>query len=255
MSRAILAALAILALATGVTAVLAGRQTAPPADGAAAAPGGCVVLLHGLGRTEASMDRIAAALSTDGYTVANVDYPSRSAPIAELAGLAVGTGLDRCRQAQASPVHFVTHSLGGILLRHYLADRRIEDLGRSVMLAPPNQGSEAADAFRDVPGFGLLNGEAGAELGTGEDSVPLGLGAVDFDVGVIAGDRSIDPVTSLVLPNPDDGRVSVERTKVEGMRDFIVLHHSHAFIMRSHETIRQIRHYLSHGRFDHGGTG
>lgn len=217
-------------------------------------PPGCVVLLHGLGRTEASMERIEEALTEDGYTVANVGYPSRSAPIAELAAPAVTAGLDICREAGAAPVDFVTHSLGGILLRQYLARHDIPELGRTVMLAPPNQGSEAADAFRSVPGFGLVSGEAGYELGTGEESVPLRLGPVDFDVGVIAGDKTIDPVSSLVLPDPDDGKVSVARTRVEGMRDFIVLGHSHAFIMRSDETIRQIRHYLRHGRFDHRGA-
>lgn len=212
----------------------------------------CVILLHGLGRTAASMEKIEEALSADGYAVANIDYDSRSAPIATLAELAVGEGLSECRSANAEVIHFVTHSLGGILLRHYLAEYTIADLGKSVMLAPPNRGSEAADVFRRIPGFGLLNGDAGYQLGTDENSVPLKLGPADFDVGVIAGRRSIDPISSLVLPNPDDGKVSVESTKLEGMNDFIVLNHSHAFIMEREESIRQIRHYLESGRFDHG---
>jgi triacylglycerol lipase len=244
----LLAALLMLALPSPASA----RWTATSSVVHDRALHGCVVLLHGLGRTEASMERLAEALAADGYTVANVGYPSRSASIAQLAEPAVNGGLEVCREAEAVPVHFVTHSLGGILLRQYLADHDLPDLGRTVMLAPPNQGSEAADAFRDLPGFGLLTGEAGYELGTGDESVPLSLGPVDFDVGVIAGDKTIDPVSSLVLPDPDDGKVSVARTRVEGMRDFIVLGHSHAFIMRNDETIRQVRHYLLHGRFDHG---
>ncbi|MGI9305245.1 MAG: esterase/lipase family protein, partial [Gammaproteobacteria bacterium] len=213
--------------------------------------GECVVLLHGLGRTQSSMRKIENELTSDGFTVANVAYRSRSASIEQLADTAISKGLSECRDKPSQKIHFVTHSLGGILLRYYLAGHAIDELGRSVMLAPPNQGSEAADVFRSWPGYSLLHGEAGFQLGTDENSVPLQLGAVQFDVGVIAGDRSIDPLSSLVLPNPDDGRVSVERTKVDGMNDFLVVHHSHFFIMKSKGVIRQIRHYLEFGEFDH----
>lgn len=209
----------------------------------------CVILLHGLGRTAASMRDMQERLQDDGYAVANIGYPSRSAPIEELSGPAIDAGLAECREQGADSIHFVTHSLGGILLRHYLQDRSIGELGRSVMLAPPNQGSEAADVFRRVPGYKLLNGDAGQQIGTGEDSLPLRLGPVDFDVGIIAGDRTIDPITSLTLPNPDDGKVPVARTKVEGMNDFLLVHRSHAFIMKSADVIDQVRFYLIHGRF------
>ena len=212
----------------------------------------CVILLHGLARSSASMNDMQKRLLADGYAVANVGYPSRSAPIEELSGPAVDAGLAECREKGANSIHFVTHSLGGILVRHYLKDRDIPGLGRTVMLAPPNQGSEAADVFRKVPGYRLLNGAAGQQIGTGDDSLPLQLGPVDFDVGIIAGDRTIDPITSLTLPNPDDGKVPVVRTKIEGMNDFLLVHRSHAFIMKSDDVIDQVRHYLVHGRFHHG---
>lgn len=217
----------------------------PPADLST----NCVVLLHGLGRSSASMDEMAKRLEADGYAVANIGYPSRSAPIEELSGPAIDSGLAECREQGADSIHFVTHSLGGILVRHYLKHRGIVGLGRTVMLAPPNQGSEAADVFRKVPGYRLLNGVAGQQIGTGDDSLPLQLGPVDFDVGIIAGDRTIDPITSLTLPNPDDGKVPVARTKVEGMNDFLLVQRSHAFIMKSDDVIDQVRHYLIHGRF------
>lgn len=213
----------------------------------------CVILLHGLGRTAASMDEMAKRLRLDGYVVANIGYPSRTAPIEELSGPAVQAGLAQCRDQGATSIHFVTHSLGGILVRHYLKHRSIDELGRTVMLAPPNQGSEAADVFRKVPGYRLLNGAAGQQIGTGVDSLPLQLGPVDFDVGIIAGDRTIDPITSLTLPNPDDGKVPVARTKIEGMNDFLLVHRSHAFIMKSDDVIDQVRHYLIHGGFHRSG--
>ncbi|MDH3747036.1 MAG: alpha/beta fold hydrolase [Gammaproteobacteria bacterium] len=210
----------------------------------------CVVLLHGLVRSASSMERMQEALADEGFETINIEYPSRDYPIDELATLAVDAGLAGCRaNDDVTRVHFVTHSLGGILVRQYLSQKEIADLGRVVMLAPPNQGSAAVDRLRDVPGFDWLNGPAGRQLGKGEDSVPLKLGPANFEVGVIAGNRSIDPLTSAVLPNPDDGRVSVEDTKLEGMADFVIVEHSHAFMMRMRETISLTVHFLRDGRF------
>ena len=231
-----------------------------PAMGAAIESGAsradeCVVLLHGLGRTESSMKKMEDALLAAGYKVSNASYASRSAPIEQLADMAISDGLAHCREGKPERISFVTHSLGGILLRSYLANNTINEMHRSVMLAPPNQGSAAADAYRKVPGFKLLNGEAGLQLGTGDDSLPRQLGAVNFDVGVIAGDRTIDPLSSQFLDNPDDGKVTVESTKVDGMNDFLLVHHSHAFIMKSAEVIRQTKYYLKSGKFDHPANG
>jgi alpha-beta hydrolase superfamily lysophospholipase len=218
--------------------------------GAPAAADDCVVLLHGLARTSMSMNKMERELAAAGYLTANVDYPSRDYTVEELAELAVAEGIAACRAREgAETIHFVTHSLGGILVRQYLAQHELPELGRVVMLGPPNQGSAAVDELRDVPGFDWLNGPAGRQLGKGENSVPLKLGPADFELGVIAGNRTIDPITSAVLENPDDGRVSVEDTKLDGMTDFVVVEHSHAFMMRMGRTIELTKAFLSGGRF------
>ena len=210
----------------------------------------CVVLLHGLARSSMSFNRMQEALETDGYLTANIDYPSREHEIAELAKIAVGEGLASCRADESvEKIHFVTHSLGGILVRQYLSTEDIDELGRVVMLGPPNQGSVAADDLEGVPGFDWINGPAGRQLGKGEQSVPLSLGPADFELGVIAGNRTIDPITSAVLENPDDGRVSVSDTKVEGMDDFIVVEHSHAFLMSMDRPIELTKRFLHTGSF------
>lgn len=210
----------------------------------------CVVLLHGLARTSMSMNRMERALVDEGFETANVDYPSREHAIEELAQIVVTEGLETCRSYEGGGrVHFVTHSLGGILLRHYVASHEIANLGRVVMLGPPNQGSAAVDELGELPGFDWLNGPAGRQLGKGENSVPLKLGPANFELGVIAGNRSIDPITSAVLTNPDDGRVSVDDTKVEGMDDFVVVAHSHAFMMRMHDPIQLTIRFLHTGSF------
>ena len=205
-------------------------------------------MLHGLARTPASLSKMASILERDGYAVINLGYDSRHAPIETLSAKAVQESLDAC-PAENRKIHFVTHSLGGILLRYYLESNEIPALGRVVMLAPPNQGSHVVDVFRHLPGYRLLNGPAGMQLGTGKDSLPLSLGAVNFSLGVIAGNRSINIILSQFLENPDDGKVSVESTKVEGMCSFIELPVTHALMMRSSTVIEQVQHYLLEGHF------
>jgi len=218
--------------------------------GGAASAADCVILLHGLARSSTSLNTMEQALQDEGYQTANIDYPSRDFEIAELASIAVEEGLAACRAGDdVEKIHFVTHSLGGILVRQYLDSGSIDELGRVVMLGPPNQGSIAADDLDGVPGFDWINGPAGRQLGKGENSVPLSLGPANFELGIIAGNRTIDPITSAILDNPDDGRVSVADTRLEGMDDFVVVEHSHAFMMQMQGPIELTILFLNSGRF------
>ena len=209
----------------------------------------CVVLLHGLNRSLRAMDDMASALQSAGYSTVNVDYPSQKGTIEELAPMAVEPGLDRCRDAGASRIHFVTHSMGGILLRYAHQERPIADLGRVVMLGPPNQGSEVIDETKDWPVSKLFSGEAGLQLGTDADSIPSRLGPVDFELGIIAGVGTINPFMSAVLPDYDDGKVSVDRTRVAGMTDFMVVDSSHRYLMNSKVVIENTVAFLQTGEF------
>lgn len=211
----------------------------------------CVILLHGLMRSADAMEELESAANAAGYLAVNIDYDSLAAPIEIIAPDTVNRGLTGCRRQGATPVHFITHSLGGILLRYELSRRSIPELGNSVMIAPPNQGSEVVDVLRQVPGMRYILGPAGLQLGTEATDLPRRLGPLKIPSGVIAGNRTINPLLSLTLPNPDDGKVSVAATRVEGMRDFIVLQQNHVFIMKAPETIRQSLYFLEHQHFDH----
>ena len=210
----------------------------------------CVVLLHGLVRSSSSMVKLERRLEKESYYVINVDYPSREYPVEELANLAVGGGIKSCLDKKVSKINFVTHSLGGILVRQFLKLNNRKDIGRVVMLGPPNQGSEVVDNLKDTPGFELLNGPAGMQLGTKMTDIPKLLGPVDFELGVIAGTQSINLILSTFLQNPDDGKVSVESTKVEGMKDFVALPTTHPFMMKNDTVIEQVVHFLKEGRFE-----
>jgi len=139
--------------------------------------------------------------------------------------------------------------LGGIVLRYYLKENQLHNLGRVVMLSPPNQGSELVDNLRDNILFKIVTGPSGQQLGTASSSVPITLGPVDFELGIIVGNRSLNLILSHLIPGEDDGRVSVERSKVEGMADFLIVPQAHPFIMNSPEVIEQTVYFLEHGRF------
>jgi triacylglycerol lipase len=208
-----------------------------------------VVLLHGLGRSRRSMGKMGRRLTAAGFRVHNLGYPSRQARIQCLASACLPPALDACRREGAARIHFVTHSMGGLLVRWFLERTRVPEVGRVVMLSPPNGGSEVVDALARHRLFHVLLGPAAGQMGTDRHSLVRQLGPVNFELGVIAGDRALDPIGAFIIPGADDGRVAVERARVAGMADFRVIHATHAFIMRHSDALHQTVCFLRTGRF------
>jgi len=212
-----------------------------------------VVLLHGLARTQRSLSDLGDRLNRHGFNVINIDYPSRKHSVEKLATL-VSKHLEM-KSAKLGPrVNFVTHSLGGILVRWLVKQKQIDNIGRVVMLAPPNKGSEIVDLLKRFSLVRHVMGPAFDQIGTDRRNLPSALGPVDFELGVIAGEKSFNPIFSYLLPGTDDGKVSIESAKVEGMQDFLVVPNSHGFIMQSSTVGEQVVFFLKYGRFNHGGS-
>ena len=207
-----------------------------------------VVLLHGLGRSARAMRRLAARFEEAGFATTSIDYESTSQPLDDIVE-EVDVALGLCC-ADVSRLHFVTHSLGGIVLRAWVAREGADRVGRVVMLGPPNQGTEWVDRFGAL---GFLLGPTGRRLGTGSDSALEelnALGPVPFELGVIAGDSRLNWLGSWILEGPDDGTVSVASTRVDGMRDFLVVPVSHSWMMYDAEVARQAIYFVRTGTFE-----
>ncbi len=239
----------IVLLAASALGAESGSRDGPKESGA------CVVLLHGLGRTSRSMHHMAKALEAAGYRTFNPDYASRKHSIEHLAMQVLPETVQQCRNQECRAIHFITHSMGGILVRYYLSQEKLAELGRTVMLSPPNQGSEVADALRDNIFYRWYNGPAGLQLGTDKEGIAARLEAVNYPVGVITGrvHSFFDGWLSKIIPGEDDGKVSVASAKLEGMDDFLVVPHPHPFIMDREDVIAQTLHFLQEGRFSRPG--
>lgn len=208
-----------------------------------------VILLHGIGRTYRSMRTIEKELTQCGYKVVNIDYPSRKKNIQALAN-EVYPHIHPFNDETGLFIHFVTHSMGGLVVRQLLAQFSITNLGRVIMIAPPNQGSEIADFLKNNFLFKFYYGAAGQELCTfASKSHPNPF--IKTDLGIIAGQSSFHPICNFIMPQSHDGKVSIESTKLTGMKDHIVIKANHTFIMHNKNVIQQIKYFLAHASFLH----
>jgi triacylglycerol lipase len=214
----------------------------------------CVVLLHGIGMRSYVMKRLESALRADGYRTVNLSYPSRKMPFEQLAGEYLPAQLAKHDVARAPQLHFVTHSMGSLLVRKFIQDARPANLGRVVMIGPPNQGSTAADAAKENVLLREYLGGNLVRLGTGEDAIVKTLGPADFDVGIIAGEVAINPVFGEALGGKNDGAVTIESARLAGMKDFIVVPYSHTLMLWRSEVVNQVRAFLREGKFARQGN-
>jgi len=209
----------------------------------------CFILIHGLARTSRCMNKAASILEKYGYAIININYPSRKKPINQIVKENILPIIKNCESNNYKQIHFLTHSMGGILLRYYLSLHSIQNLGKTVMLAPPNQGSEIVDKLGHLSIFSLLNGPAGQELGTHKNNIPKRLGAIHFETGIITGNKTINPLLSMLIPGTNDGKVSINNTKIRGMRDFLVVPYPHPIIMQQTSIIHQTIFFTQNGGF------
>lgn len=206
-----------------------------------------IVLLHGIFRTSRHMSKLAKYLESHGYNVLNLNYPSTKQPLEELIDI---VWQDICSKIkQQKTVNFIGYSMGGLLVRAILSKHRPAILGRVVLLSPPNKGSEVADFLQNNWLYKKLYGPAGQQLITDQTAIAHLFKDIDYECGIIAGNCSIDPFSSLLINGENDGKVSIESTKLNGMKDHIILGVTHTFFPYNKEVQKQTLHFLEYGFF------
>lgn len=206
-----------------------------------------VILLHGIARSASNMEKIETSLKDKNYNVLNIDYPSTTQPLEEIRQTIHPSIQKFAKQNQK--IHFITHSMGGLVTRAYLNKYKIKNLGRVVMLSPPNQGSEVADFLKNNFLYKKIYGPAGQQLITDQTPIDSILGEVYYELGIIAGTWSIDPLSSFIIPGNDDGKVSTERMKVKGMKAYIETPTTHTFMMKNEKVISLAIRFIETGQF------
>lgn len=211
-----------------------------------------IVLLHGILRSKLDMFPLEKYLENKGYTVLNILYPSRELSLEDISQF-VDDKIKSCPNYRPDMIlHFVTHSMGGLIARYYIDTYKPQNLGKVVMMGPPNTGSEFADWLSDVkilaPLYKTIYGPAGQQMRTDYKHKDQ---SINFPLGIIAGTSSINPLAPWVLQGEHDGIVPVERTKIEGMSDHIVMKTNHSFMMFNTNVMEQCHIFLQTGKFDH----
>lgn len=198
------------------------------------------------------MNKIEREFKKKGYFVWNETYPSTEKKVEDLSAV-IQEGLNFCKSKNSKNIFFVTHSMGGILVRYYFQNKKEDALLKTikavVMISPPNHGSEIVDAFKNQSWFKWFNGPAGLQLGTDKNSLPNKLKSVPLTIGVITGNSSSDPWFSYLFKGPNDGKVSVESAKLHEMKDFLVVPSGHTFIMNSDDVIKNIFNFFENNQF------
>ncbi len=209
-----------------------------------------VILLHGLGDVKLSMLKLENALKDEGYTTKNIGYFTTGETIESLAEKKLSKVIEQYEKIGFEKIHFVTHSMGGLIVRYYLQANDLPMGSRIVMLSPPNHGSEVADHFQESSFYKILVGDVGKELTT-DSNILLELKQIVPEIGIIAGNKSSNPYFSKLIPGEDDGRVAVDNTKLIEMKDFMVVPSTHLTIKYNDEVIQQTVFFLKNGKFNH----
>lgn len=209
-----------------------------------------IIVLHGIGKTNRITYLLAKRISKAGFEVYNITYPSTKYTIQELADFLYkkfeDLGIDRKNQ-----INIVGHSMGGLITRAYIKKYKPQNLHRVVMIGTPNRGSELTDVLKDTIIYKLKFGTlAGRQIGTDLAGLNGAFGKVNYDLGIIAGKTWINPIFSTILPGLDDGIVSVESTKLEGMNDHIVMNFPHTPGVQYKKVANMVISYLKDGKFD-----
>ncbi|MEI6730726.1 MAG: alpha/beta fold hydrolase [Pseudomonadota bacterium] len=207
-----------------------------------------IIILHGIFRTERCMSGLAKFLQKSGFKVLNLGYPSTKYSLEELADI-IHKDIESFAVNVTGKLHFVGYSMGGLLIRAYLKKYRPSNLGRVVLIGTPNYGSEVADFVKNWALYKKLYGPAGQQLITDQSDFKHIFADTDFEVGIVAGNRPLDFISSRIIKAESDGKVSLKSATLEGAKDRVIIPCSHTFFPQNKKMWLQVVHFIGYGKF------
>ena len=207
-----------------------------------------VIVIHGFARRASSMNTLAYAIHQAGYEVRNVGYNSINQNLNDIKEEVFEKFNQYISLNPGKKIHFVGHSLGGLLIRAYLEENKLNNLGVVILMGTPNKGTQLVNQYEDKWYFSWL-GPVISELGVDSSQFLEALQDPYYTVGVIAGSKPYSRRSSDYLEGAHDGLVTVESAKLEGMHDFIELEVNHSIMKRDPRVIEQVIYFLKNSQF------
>lgn len=208
------------------------------------------MFLHGINKSSSSLKGLEKFIFNYGFAILNITYPSTKHSINELVDIVHKVIHDEFNKYDK--VSFVGFSMGGLIIRAYLNKYKLSNLEKVVMIGTPNNGSEVADFFKGNKLYKKFFGPAGGQLITNQQDHDILFGKIYYECGIIAGNLPLDFCYPIMRKSSSDGKVSVSSTKLNNMKDHIVLRVPHWYMPQSKKVWRQVLHFLQHSSFLHG---
>ncbi len=204
-----------------------------------------VVLVHGILRGSSSMNKIKIEFIRQGFSVTGFDYTKKDGSIEEISD----SLHKKIKKFPKGKIHFVTHSMGAVIVRSYISKYKPRNIGRVVMIAPPNNGSVYAAVLLHLPFFEKIFGRSGMDIAEGENCIVNSLPVPEFEFGVIAGGTGYEIGLNPFLKGDNDGTVLLKETIIEGMADFMQIKGQHSFLLFNNEVISESINFIKNGKF------
>ena len=230
-----------------------------------------LVLLHGIYGKSSDMESIAQNFK-DNYRIINIQYPTTKETAEEISDLYIEPNIENIKEQifsenfhkkienqyyeitensnkinknfnQNVKINFVAHSMGTGILRYYLKENPLENLGKVVFISPPSHGSHLADVLF-VDKLPSMLGKVVPQFSTKKDSFVNQLGEPDYDYMILIGNKTNNPLYSMIIRGKDDGMVPLKTAKMKSDNFKIIENTTHTSILKDKRTMKEISEFF-----------
>ena len=214
------------------------------------------IIFHGIYGESKDLQHISNILNVKGYPVVNIQYPTTTHPIEEMTEKYITPVIEKqiknlnilnsnlkTEDQKNLKINFIVHSMGSVLLRYYLKNHKIDNMGKVMFISPPSHGSPLSDnpISDSIPYF---LGPAVSQIKTDKNSFINTLGEPDYQCYILIGDHSDNFLYSFIIPGKDDGMIPFSTAGLQSCSMKVIINTTHTSILESEDTFREIENYF-----------